>query len=173
MAGAILLTRSHAGAVQLSGLLDAAGVNVTPNATAPLAQWALDAFERGSFEVRGRGPDRFDCMGLAIWAQQFVGRRVRSYLDLYAELNIRHTRAIDRLVRAEVDAWRPVEAGGVGDVLVLGNAGGRVHHVAVLCGAGRAIHAVEAHGIMIQKIEGRRAVRRFAEMRIFGCVAPA
>lgn len=172
MAGADVLARSHAGAVQLSDLLDAgAGVNVAANAAAPLAQWALDAYARGVFAPRGRGPERFDCMGLALWAQPFVGRAAASYLDLYEALDIHVTRDVDKLVRVEAESWKRA-AGDVGDVLVLGS-GKRVHHVAVLCGAGRAIHALEGAGIVIQKIDGRRDVRRFADMRVFGCVAPA
>lgn len=148
-----------------------APVNVTANARAPLAQWALDVLDAGRFERGGRGPIAFDCMGLATWAQHQVGRAARDYLELYRDLNIRAVRDVNQLLRAESEAWRNVDAGGVGDVLVLGH--GRIaHHVAVLCGGGRAVHALEGAGIRIDEIEGRAQVRKFAGMRVFGCVSP-
>ena len=149
-----------------------AAVNLTPNARAELAPWALAAFEHGHFERGGRGPIAFDCMGLATWAQAQVGRRVRDYLDLYRDLDISARGDVNRLMRAEAEAWRNVDAGGVGDVLVLGS-GDRAHHVAVLCGAGRAVHATEGGGVRIDTIEGRARVRRFFGMRVFACVSPA
>lgn len=148
-----------------------AGVDLTPNARAPLAAWALPLQRRGVFARMGRGPVEFDCMGIVTWVQAEIGRAVRSYEELYRDLDITNTGAVDELVRAEVNAWCNVAAGGVGDVLVLGH-GKRAHHVAVLCGAGRALHALEGSGIVIGEIEGRARVRRFAGMGVFGCVAP-
>lgn len=149
-----------------------AAVNLTPNARAPLAAWAVQACDGGHFERGGRGPIAFDCMGLVTWAQAQIGRRVRDYLDLYRELDIKRRGDVNQLMRAEAEAWRNVDAGGVGDVLVLGS-GDRAHHVAVLCGGGYAAHATSSRGLLCEKIEGRARVSRFSGMRIFACVSPA
>lgn len=147
-------------------------VNVAPNWAAPLAEWAPEIQARGHFEDGGRGPESFDCMGIALWVQRILGRPVRDYLELYADLDIRRTQAVDALLRAEAEGWRNVEAGDVGDVLVLGS-GRRAHHVAVLCGAGRALHAREDFGIRIEPIVGRARVTRFSDLAVFGCVRPS
>ncbi|HYD87107.1 MAG TPA: NlpC/P60 family protein [Vitreimonas sp.] len=149
-----------------------AGVDLTPNAAAPLATWAPPLQLRGWFQDGGRGPLAFDCYGLAYWVQQLIGRRARGYEELYRELDIRLTREVDALFRAESDAWRNVAAGGVGDVLVLGS-GGRAHHVGVLCGAGRMLHASAQAGLRIDPIEGRRGVTHAAGLKVFACVAPS
>lgn len=147
-------------------------VNLAPNSAAPLAAWAPQLQARGYFEDGGRGPDAFDCMGIALWVQRALGRLVRDYLELYAELDIRRTRDVDALFRAEAESWRQVDVGDVGDVLVLGS-GHRAHHVAVLCGAGHALHAHRKNGVAIEPIMGRSRVTHFADMAVFGCVRPA
>jgi cell wall-associated NlpC family hydrolase len=147
-----------------------ASVNVAPNLAARLAPWALALQARGRFEDGGRGPDAFDCMGLAVYAQALVGRAARDYLDLYEDLDIRATGDVDALMRAYGAAWVDVHAGDVGDVLVLGS-GRRAHHTAVLCGAGRAIHANAGAGLTIGELGGR-IVQRFAGMSVFGLVRP-
>jgi cell wall-associated NlpC family hydrolase len=114
----------------------------------------------------------FDCMGMVTWAQAQIGRTVRDYLELYRKYDVREREVLNQLYRAEADGWRNVAAGDVGDVLVLGT-GNRAHHVAVLCGQGRAIHATKSSGIVIHEIEGRARVDRFAGMRVFACVSPA
>jgi cell wall-associated NlpC family hydrolase len=148
-----------------------APVDLSPNAVAPLALWAEPLQRRGWFEDGGRGPLGFDCYGLAYWVQAFVGRPVRSYEEHYRDLDIRRTGQVSALFHAEAEAWRNVAAGGVGDVLVLGS-GDRAHHVGVLCGAGSLLHASAHAGLRIDQIEGRRAVSRVADLKVFACVAP-
>ncbi len=156
-------------------LAPGAPVNLGPNARAPLADWALPLQQRARFAERGRGPDAFDCLGIALFVQNLLGRPVRSYAELYADLDIAADAAkpdIDALIRAENEAWRNVEAGAVGDVLVLGH-GGHAHHVGVLCGAGRLLHAHKSRGVRIEEIEGRRAVKAAAGLKVFAVVRPS
>lgn len=147
-----------------------AGVDLSANAAAPLASWAEPLQRRGWYEARGRGPLGFDCLGVALWVQGFLGRRVRDYADCYRELDITRTADIDELFRAESDCWGNVAVGGVGDVLVLGRA--YAHHLAVLCGAGHALDVTPGIGVRVSAIEGRRNVARVAGLKVFACVRP-
>lgn len=156
-------------------LAPGAAVNLAPNARAALADWAAPLQQRARFEERGRGPDGFDCLGIALFVQALLGRPVRCYAELYRELDIAADAAkpqIDALIRAENDAWVNAETGAVGDVLVLGH-GGHAHHVGVLCGAGRMLHAHKSRGVRIEEIEGRRAVTRAAGLKVFALVRPS
>lgn len=157
----------------MSPLLDFSGrgFDLSANARAPLAPWATP-LQQARYEDYARGPDAFDCMGLVEWVQRLIGRPVRDYATAYQAHPLTDTAALDAIIRAEVGAWRTAEPGDVGDVLVLG-LGRRAHHVAILCGAGRAIHAHSSAGIAIKEIAGRRAVTRFENMRVYGVVAPA
>lgn len=147
------------------------GVNLAANAAAPIAVWAEPLQRRGWYEPRGRGPLGFDCLGVALWVQGFLGRRLRDYVDCYRDLDITRTGDIEALFAAESDAWRNVEAGAPGDVLLLGRA--HAHHVAVLCGAGRALDVAPEIGVRIFEIEGRASVVKAGGLKVFGCVRPA
>ena len=61
--------------------------------------------------------------------------------------------------------------GEVGDVLVCAR-GQAATHVAVLCGAGRALQAIKPAGLICSALAGRIAVDRLLNMRIVGCVRP-
>ncbi len=81
------------------------------------------------------------------------------------------TRGRDAIIRAEAEAWR-AGTGDVGDVLILGT-GQRAHHVAVLCGAGRALHASRAAGgVAYAEIMGRKRVRRVAGHNLYAVLTP-
>lgn len=150
---------------------DGRGFDLSLNAAAPLQPWAMPLQQRARYAEFGRGPDAFDCLGLVTHVQSIIGRPVPSYADLYRGLDIEDHESIDALIRAEAATWKE-GAGAPGDVLVLGLAK-RAHHVAVLCGAGRALHVSPRKAVTIEPIEGRRSVTRFAAMRIYGVVAPA
>jgi len=150
---------------------DADSFDLSANAAAPLAPWARELQQRGHYAEFGAGPEAFDCLGLVCAVQRLIGRAAPDYAALYRGLDVTDLDAIDQLMRTENSAWRAA-AGAPGDVLVLG-LGHRAHHVAVLCGAGRALQARRAKGITIDEIEGRRRVTRFCGMRLYGVVAPA
>lgn len=111
-------------------------------------------------------------MGVVEFVQAQLQRPVRDYRACYEASTVGDAEQVDQIIAAEMSAWRALDAGGVGDVLVCGS-GRRAHHVAVLCGAGRAVHAQRGAGVKIDLIEGKRAVTRFAGLRIFGVFAPA
>lgn len=145
--------------------------DLSANAAAPLQAWAPEIQARARFEDGGQGPERFDCMGLALFVQRLIGRPARDYADLYRGLDVADHDAVGKLIAAEAVIWEDAP-GEPGDVLVLGT-GRRAHHVAVLCGAGRALHALSGAGVKIEEIEGRRQVRRFAHMRLYGVGRPS
>jgi cell wall-associated NlpC family hydrolase len=123
------------------------------NAHAPLAAWA--AFLRGRpFAPHGRGPDAFDCWGVVCWSQKILGRAVRSYAECYRDVGARARGDLDALIAAERATWREKPAGVVGDV-VLCESAGLACHVAVLCGEGRALHALKGAGVVAQPFERR------------------
>lgn len=128
-------------------------LDLRANAAAPLAAWAVHARGR-PFADRGRGPDAFDCWGIVCWTQKLLGRPVRSYADCYREATARARGDLAALIAAERDTWLEKQAGEVGDVLLCASAGMKCH-VAVLCGDGRALHAVRGAGVLAQPIEPR------------------
>lgn len=157
-----------------AGLLnfDGVGFDLSANAAAPLAPWALRLMERAYFMPKGLGPDAFDCWGLVSFVQASeLARPVKSYEAAYAEADFSAPGALDRLIRAEAQTWTRGD-GSVGDVIVAAR-GRLATHVAVLCGAGRALHALDTAGIVITTLLGRAAVRRLLDYRIVGCVRPA
>lgn len=140
------------------------------NAAAPLAPWAPALFGK-PFEDRAVGPDAFDCTGLIEWVQALLDRRVRSYAEIYRAQDCDAKEKRDAIIRAEAEAWR-AGTGDVGDVLILGT-GQRAHHVAVLCGAGRALHASRAAGgVAYAEIMGRKRVRRVAGHNLYAVLTP-
>ncbi|HRO02389.1 MAG TPA: NlpC/P60 family protein [Terricaulis sp.] len=147
-----------------------AAFDLSRNAAAPLAAWAPPLFG-APFVDRAAGPDAFDCTGLVEWVAALLGRRVRSYSEIYASVDCDAAAKRDAIIRAEAEAWRP-GAGDVGDVLILGT-GRRAHHVAVLCGAGRAMHASRAAGgVAYAEIVGRKRVRRVASHDLYAVLTP-
>lgn len=150
---------------------DGVGFDLTLNARAPLQPWATDIQRRAHYEEYGRGPLGFDCMGLVSFVQNLIGRPAAEYSDLYRGVDLEDLEAIDALIRAESQSWRRAE-GAPGDVLVLGH-GGRAHHVAVLCGAGHALHVRAKKAVSIEELGLRRGVTRFSNLRLYGVVAPA
>lgn len=156
----------------MSGFLQfGASFDLSANATAPLADWAPMLFGK-PFVDRAVGPDAFDCTGLIEWVQALMGRPVRSYAELYRDVDCDAIDKRDAIIRAEGELWTP-GTGDVGDVLILGT-GRRAHHVAVLCGASRALHASrEACGVAYAEIEGRKRVRRVARHDLYAVLRPA
>lgn len=148
-----------------------AAFDLRPNAYAPLAPWA-EPMLAARFAEFGRGPFEFDCMGVVEFVQAKLQRTVRDYRACYEASTVGDANQVDQIIAAEMSAWRAVDEGNVGDVLVCGS-GRRAHHVAVLCGAGRAVHAMRGAGVKIEAIEGKRAVTRFAGLRIYGVFTPA
>lgn len=149
---------------------DGDGFDLTPNATAPLAAWAPALQRRAWFQKKGDGPDAFDCWGLVAHVQALLGRPVRSYAAAYGLADFSRAGGLDRLIRAEAETWR-AGAGEVGDVLVCARANA-VTHVAVLCGAGSALHVLETAGVLCTFL-GARRVKRLLNMKVVGCVRPA
>lgn len=146
-----------------------AGLDLSANAHAPFAPWARDLELMAlPYRFEARPPDGVDCMAVVEFAQARLGRPVKPYASLYAAHALD---GLDRFIRAEVESWAQGE-GDVGDVLVMGR-GGLAHHVAVLCGAGHAIHARSSHGVTVDRIAGRRRVKRFCGARLYGVVRPA
>jgi cell wall-associated NlpC family hydrolase len=156
----------------MSGFLQfGASFDLSLNAAAPLADWAPPLFGK-PFVDRAVGPDAFDCTGLVEWVQSALGRRVRSYAELYRAAECDGKDKRDAIIRAEGALWTPAP-GDVGDVLILGT-GRRAHHVAVLCGAGLALHASRAAcGVTYAEIEGRKQVRRVANHHLYAVLRPA
>lgn len=149
------------------------GFDLSANAAATLADWAPALQSRGRFVAKGEGPDAFDCYGLALFVQRLIGRRAPSYAEFYAAADFGGgaNGALDRLIRAEAESWRASKPGDVGDVLVCAR-GNAATHVAILCGAGHALHALETAGLVCTRIVGRVAVTGLLNMRIVGCVRP-
>lgn len=156
--------------LMLTLVYDGAGFDLSANAAAPLAPWARALQRAAHYEEFGRGPRGYDCLGIVGAALAAMGRVMRDYRDAYAGVDIAAHDAVDEIIRAEAAAWQD-GAGDVGDVLVLGS-GRRAHHVAVLCGAGHALHARAIAGIKIEPIGGRKHVTRFAGMRLYGVGRP-
>jgi cell wall-associated NlpC family hydrolase len=128
-------------------------VDLSANAHAPLAAWA--AFLCGRpFAKHGRGPAAFDCWGVVCWSQHLLGRAVRSYAECYRDVSARARGDLDALIAAERATWLEKPAGGVGDVVLCESAGLNCH-VAVLCGEGRALHALKGAGVVAQPLERR------------------
>lgn len=145
---------------------DGRGFDLGANADAPLAPWA-ETLLALPYRALGRAPEAVDCMGVVEFVQAALGRPLRCYAELYRDSALE---GIDALVRAELTQWIP-GAGEVGDVLFVGRRG-LAYHVAVLCGAGRALQARNGHGVTIDRIEGRRAVSRFCGAHIYGVARP-
>lgn len=146
---------------------DGAGFDLTANADAPLAEWASELMAL-PYRDEGRAPDAVDCMGVVEFVQARMGRALRSYAELYRGAALS---GLDALIRDEAQAWAP-GTGAVGDVLIVGHRG-LAHHVAVLCGAGHALHAQPRQGVSLVPIEGKRAAKRFAGAVIYGVARPA
>lgn len=146
---------------------DGAGFDLTANADAPLAPWANEIMAL-PYEAEGRAPHAVDCMGVVEFVQARMGRAVRSYAELYRGAALS---GLDALIRDEALAWVP-GTGDVGDVLIVGRQK-LAYHVAVLCGAGHALQARSSYGVTIDRIDGRRDVRRFCGAAIYGLARPA
>lgn len=146
------------------------GFDVSANAAAPIAPWAPALQARGHFAPKGDGPDAFDCWGLAAFVQRLIGRAPPSYATLYSAADFARPAALDRLIRAEAEAWQAAP-GDVGDILVCAK-GGAATHVAVLCGGGHALHALETAGLVARPLLQRQRLTHVLDMKVVGCVRP-
>lgn len=149
------------------------GFDVSKAAASPIARWAPDLQAVGYFERKGEGPNAFDCWGLASFVQSLIGRPTRSYAQLYSKADFSRPGAIDRLMRAEADAFVASEPGEVGDILVCARGGQEATHVAILCGAGFVLHAVERVGLLVTELHSRTRLTHVLDKRVVGCVRPA
>lgn len=89
------------------------------------------------FRSKGRGPDAYDCYGLARAAVEArFGVLLPAYLDGYDRAE--DAAEVERVVAAALPAWRAVARDGEreGDLALMKTADGRPGHVALLVGSG-------------------------------------
>ncbi len=140
------------------------------NDRAPIAAWAPPLVGR-AFAPHGRGPDAFDCWGLLAHVFALTGRRVPSYVDAYAAVDFAARADLDALIRAEVQAWRPLAAAGPGDPLLC-TLFGRAVHVGVCAGAGLVLHARAKAGVVLEAVT-RDGGLRLGDYKVTGAYALA
>lgn len=112
------------------------------------------------FLWRGSDPSGWDCQGLVSWVRrEDYGLPAPDYSGLYSDadgLLSRADRAAlqERLVRAEMGAWRRVER-RPGAVVLL-NVLGRPVHMGVCLTGGRFLHALRTAGTLVEELDAGR-----------------
>lgn len=113
------------------------------------------------FQWGGRGPESFDCWGLALAGMEELGIRISR--DWPFDEN--DWAAVTETIRNETDGdlwWRVVPPGNpaVGDVAVLDH-----HHVGLFVEQGSILHTSRATGSVIQRIP--MVLARYRKIRAY------
>lgn len=107
------------------------------------------------FKDKGRGPDGFDCWGIAqdILCRHFGIRDLPDYCDRYASCG--DSRSVADLVSAEKTAgqWRLVDEAKVGNVVMF-RLLGRPWHCGVMLTPHIMIHSLEGVGVVLEDVRG-------------------
>jgi len=100
------------------------------------------------FRDGGRGPDAYDCWGLAREAYGRFGKDLPEY-----RISCGDSESIDSAARGVEAKWRKLDKPAVPCLLVFSFDGSFVTHIGVYIGKGRFIHCREKVGVVIERTD--------------------
>lgn len=110
------------------------------------------------FERRGRGPDKYDCWGLA---REMFRRAGVDVPDFQSPDTVEK---IADLISDECRSWRKVPIGTVGALLTF-RVEGVGAHVGYMLNGDRFIHAIEGEGVTTERLTNNPRLRPIASYR--------
>ena len=112
------------------------------------------------YKAHGRGPDGFDCYGLVIEVEKRLGKNMP---DLYEKMKHDGKDIHDALSTSKEEGYIKVSKPEFGDVVIMFNKKGQIHHTGVYLKNDDFIHC-DKYGVRISRL------REFAEKKeVYRC----
>lgn len=116
------------------------------------------------FENHGRGPDAFDCWGLAMEVMRRGGRQLPDYLvdaDATGDINAKYSSLLFSCMSG-VGCWHELKGPEPMAIVAIKNRPGLVTHIGVCLDNGRVIHISRKSNVMIEQLSSIRLKNRIA-----------